>query len=868
MAHKLIEQLLKRSEKAKEDSDFYYFNSLLYTGEALVKTITFGMLSAIMDDKDRHRYRLEYELVRKNSPGDCSTALEDILTGPASQHLLHEARKEQTELTKIIGVETWQYKSILQLNKALQSLSIQSESLPVKSDLKRWFRLFAELRNKTRGHGATQSSVAGQVAVPLAQSINIIYDNFSLFKRPWVYLYRNLSGKYRVSPIGNDTKYFDHLKKEKNYTYKNGIYIWWGEPKHIPFIVSDPELSDFFIANGSFGKTHYELLSYSTDNRQKGKVEKYLSSPKALPESETKAHKDLIVRGNCFTNAPNLAIGYIKRPELEDRLFNLLMDDRRPVVTLHGVGGIGKTSLTLCVIEKICKKKRYEGIIWFSARDIDLLPNRVKVKQVRPDVFSKDDIAKCYSGLVSPKNNINNKDFNHKEFFEKELNKSSDFEACLFVFDNFETIQNPLEIFDWIDNFIRPPNKILITTRLNDFRGDYPLEVLGMKEIESKKLIDRTAIDLQIDQSLVSNKTQKIISLSQGHPYIIKILLGELATTQDITRALSTQDKALTALFERTYANLTPTAQYAFMMLASWDSKVPKIVLEAVLTVSFKDEEETTDIDRAIESLCRYSLAQKIKAKDQQEFIELPFIARIFGKKKLKISHYKSKIEEDVKLLQMFGVTGQNNISLNLYKKLEEFMKNVSDKIEKGESFEKYESILNIVCQVYNLGNIVLARFYMEQDTKSGLNKAEDKLNLFLQESSSENNDIIKVWEMLSEIYKKKEDYIKYVHALIEISKIKSMDFSRVSDVANIINWLLHNRKLDIDKIEKIKLIETLLDIFGKRNLKAKADDFSRMAWLALHMQQRDKAKKYVEEGLALEPQNLHCLQLQDKLSI
>ena len=45
----------------------------------LIKTITFGMLAAITDDKDRNRYRLEYDLVRNNSPGDCGKVLDDIL---------------------------------------------------------------------------------------------------------------------------------------------------------------------------------------------------------------------------------------------------------------------------------------------------------------------------------------------------------------------------------------------------------------------------------------------------------------------------------------------------------------------------------------------------------------------------------------------------------------------------------------------------------------------------------------------------------------------------------------------------------------------------------------------------------------------
>ena len=862
MGHKLIEQILERAEKAKNESDFYYFNTLLYAGEALVKTITFGMLAAVKDDDGRNRCRLEYKLVRNNGPGYCSQALEDILKGPASQHLLHEARKEQTELTKRCKAGEWQYDSVMKLKESLKFVNPQSESLPSKSDLERWFYFFAELRNKTRGHGAPQSTVAGKAAIPLFESIDIIYKNFHLFKRSWAHLYKNLSGKYRVSSLGNNTEEFNYLRKEKKHKFENGIYIYWGEPKHIPFILSDAELNDFFVANGSFNKQHYELLSYNTDDRQSGDSSKYLNYPGPLSKSETQGKKELEVKGNCFTNVPDPAKDYIERFNLEEKLFNVLMDDRRLIVTLHGAGGIGKTSLTLQVIKKLCKDGHYDGIIWFSARDIDLLSK--KIKQVSPDVFSQNDIAKYYVKLVSP-DKLDDKGFNHKEFFERELDKSESFGKCLFVFDNFETIQNPQEMFKWIDSFIRSPNQILITTRLSDFGSDYPLEVSGMTEEEAKNLMLRTGNFLNIDESLVKKKTDQIISLSRGHPYIIKILIGELAVTQDITRALSTQDKALTALFERTYTSLTPCAQYAFMVLAGWSSKILKTVLEAVLISSFKDEEETEDINRAIESLYRYSLVQKTKNKDQQELIEMPFTARIFGEKKLRISPYKSKIEEDVRLLQMFGAVEQKDMTLNLYNRLEEFMKNVSDKIEKGESFEKYEAILDIFCQVYNPGNLLLAQFYMEQDTKSGLEKAQNKLERFLQERSNE-KDTLQAWIQLSKVRWKKRDLFGYIHAKVEMSKAPSTYFWKISNTANEINRLLHAVQLDIGQAEKNKLIQTLLSILENRKSEANADDFSRMAWLALHTQQESKARQYVNQGLKLDPQNPHCLQLKDKL--
>ncbi len=161
MKHSAIEQVLKRAEMAKCDSDFTYFFSLLLTAEALAKTIVSGIVSCIGDDKDRNRYRLEHQLVRADGLGLWGRAIEDALTGPASQFLHVDARSEQNELTKLCKKGEWQYEATAALKDALDSLSITSEDVPVKSDMKRWFRLFAVLRNKTRAHGATQPEKSG-----------------------------------------------------------------------------------------------------------------------------------------------------------------------------------------------------------------------------------------------------------------------------------------------------------------------------------------------------------------------------------------------------------------------------------------------------------------------------------------------------------------------------------------------------------------------------------------------------------------------------------------------------------------------------------------------------------------------------------
>jgi hypothetical protein len=293
-----------------------------------------GVVAAIADDKDRNLYRLEHQLVRTDGLGDWGKVIEDALIGPASQFLLAEAREEQAELTRPCKEGEWQYDATAALKAALQHLDIDAEEVPVKSDMKRWFRLFATLRNKTRAHGATQPAKASIAAEHLAKSIDLIYRNFRLFRRPWAHLYRNLSGKYRVSAISEDIADFEFLKRSQDRQFPNGVYLFIGGPRRIALMHTDAELQDFFFANGGLNVKTFELLSYYTDDKLDGDASAFLTPPGVLPPSETEGHGELIPQGNCFSNAPEVIRDYVNRSALEADLGQLSLDDKRPIVTL------------------------------------------------------------------------------------------------------------------------------------------------------------------------------------------------------------------------------------------------------------------------------------------------------------------------------------------------------------------------------------------------------------------------------------------------------------------------------------------------------------------------------------------------------
>jgi hypothetical protein len=808
---------------------------------------------------------LEHQLVRSDGLGDWGKALEDALIGPASQYLLNEAREEQRELTRACKEGEWQYDTTAALKAALQQLEIGSEELPLKSDMKRWFRIFATLRNKTRAHGATQPERAAKAAEHIATSIELIYRNFRLFRRPWAHLYRNLNGKFRVSAITDDATDFGFLKQAQDQHFPNGIYLFMGAPRRVLLMHSDAELRDFFFANGGVTARKFEMLSYYSDDKVDGDATAFLVPPGVLPPSETEGRGELLPQGKCFTNAPDLVADYVRRPKLEGDLLKLLREDKRSIVTLVGRGGIGKTSLALKVIPELYDGQHYEGIVWLSARDVDL--QFTGPKPVRPLVLSPDDMGKFYAGLVLPSEKVREKGFNPRAFLEQQLQKS-DLGPCLFVFDNFETTQNPLEMFNWIDSFIRFPNKALITTRLREFKGDYPVEVSGMEEREARLLISQTASSLRISDLLDQQYIGELIEHSEGHPYVIKILLGEVAKAgraANIPRMVAGTDDILTALFERTYVALSPCSQRAFLTLSAWNSPVPRLALEAVL---FRSTKERQEVEKGIDSLLQYSMAEThVALSDKQEFISLPLVASVFGKKKLNISPSKAAIQADVEILQMLGPSRRDDVHLGLARRLESFIGNISRRIEAGADYNSFAPVLEAICHAYNPGWLLLARWHMEERSPRGYDRAKEELRRFLQ-NGPPNADAAEAWRLLGHACYQTGDALGEVHAFIERAQVSDVDFYDLSNTANRLNLFLRDHGLEMDREQKRDLAARIISVLHARRDEAVADDLSRMAWLAIHSGQEGLAREYVEAGLSTDGGNYHLVKLAQRLGI
>ena len=141
-----IQKLLDHAANERSESDAAYFAALMYTGEAVMKLAIAGLVAAVQDDREAHRYRLESRLVRADSIGEWDSVLDDVLTGPSAQFLDRGTQPTTQALTERVGDGSWQVDALLYLAESLDRVGLESLAPPSRRIQGRsWFKEFVRL---------------------------------------------------------------------------------------------------------------------------------------------------------------------------------------------------------------------------------------------------------------------------------------------------------------------------------------------------------------------------------------------------------------------------------------------------------------------------------------------------------------------------------------------------------------------------------------------------------------------------------------------------------------------------------------------------------------------------------------------------
>lgn len=388
-----------------------------------------------------------------------------------------------------------------------------------------------------------------------------------------------------------------------------------------------------------------------------------------------------------------------------------------------------------------------------------------------------------------------------------------------------------------------------------------------MDSEEAGALLERTADTLGIRDRVTGELAKAVFEESGGHPYIMKILLGEIAREGQVikpARIIASQEQLLTALFERTYVALTPVAQRVFLLLCSWKSTVPAVGIEAVL---MRSAEELVDVRAAIDELRRLSLIEEFSSTDSEEtLLNVPLAAMAFGRKKLSASHLQAAVQADLRLLQGFGAFQRSTGAAEIKPRVERLIRDIARRATGGtESILDYKEMLQFMASRIPACWPEVARLFAEDGSRESLVVAKLCLMRYV-ESGDRSVPLHLVWQSIADLAERTGDLTEAVHAAASSGLDGNATLDELCTAVRAVNRLLAISKREgasgYAPEERRAVIVPLISKLERSLDRLDPTDLSGLAWLYLNVGNESRASELVRLSLETDPENPHSLRL------
>jgi len=320
--------------------------------------------------------------------------------------------------------------------------------------------------------------------------------------------------------------------------------------------------------------------------------------------------------------AVDVSVFYGREPELE-QLCQWIASDRCRLVTLLGMGGIGKTALSVRCVEQV--QDEFEVVIWRSLRYApplkELLPELLQLLSHQPETDFPKTVESGISRLIS--------------YFRER--------RCLIVLDQFETILHPgklagqyLQEHEAYQELIRRvvveshQSCLLIASRernkditvlANSTRPVRCLHLTGLGEA-AREILKENALP-------EPHQWNNLINLYRGNPLALKIVS---ATLQDVFGGSISDFLSQSSLFlgdfsqilDQHFSRLTDLEKQVLYLLAIEGEPVTLSTLQENIGLGASNSE----VIQALSSLSRRSLLEKTTTASLVHFTLQPLVMK------------------------------------------------------------------------------------------------------------------------------------------------------------------------------------------------------------------------------------------------
>lgn len=357
------------------------------------------------------------------------------------------------------------------------------------------------------------------------------------------------------------------------------------------------------------------------DSKLEKRVDNLADRLLTLEEETAKELNSQDKKNPILHNLPAQTNKFIGRKVELERLLQYLSEDHAyPLITVDGIGGIGKTALVLEAAYLCLKAKnknqdivtpKFDAIIFASAKERNLHPSGIyRLMETHRNL---DDICKEISLTLDEPSIILEQGAKRFECVKQVLRKRK----TLLIVDNYETLDD--EEQDKIIAFLKSlPGtvKSVITTRERKvIHADIPLE--SMSEEDGLLLIRQQSEERNLNIS--SNESKNLFQAAGGIPLVIMYTIGLLSYSfeSDINtflKDLKIANSDLTQfLFQKEIEEIKGEPSYYALMAISIFRKSP--FLDALIDVSGLSSKPKSVVRLALGQLQQLSLIRQKRGR-------------------------------------------------------------------------------------------------------------------------------------------------------------------------------------------------------------------------------------------------------------
>jgi hypothetical protein len=858
-----LARVAARMKLAGQDASGDTFLLTSYLFEASLKTIAIALWSGLRTSSADNAYTVAYRLVRADGLGEWEDAIQQMSSQPLAGYLQPVFQPTLNWLTQKRKPPTddWFIVAINASDKVISLLGLEQDGDTSRPrTMRHLFKSLVLIRNKTKAHGAVGPEFFQAANPPYLRAVSAIVMRCPLFKSRWMHLSIRV-GKNTVRGVdlvGPEPTHIRDSECEGFSPTEPGVHVALGSGIH-PFPVGEflrtsVECRSFLFPNGSFTTANNaEFIDYATGATETVDLSRYALPPASLPPSETQGLPDLDVQSNVFGNLPPRPHGYVERPQLQDALLARVLDKNHPIITLHGRGGIGKTSLALWAAHELASRADppFSSIVWFSARDVDLRPTGPA--PVRPAVVDLKSVSRAYAAMFAT-------DPSEEAFARMLQTPESGGTGRLLIFDNFETFSDARQLQRFLDTHTYLPNKVLITSRERAFKADYPIEVRGMELAEAKRLLALVGRELGIESLLREDAMESIYRYTDGHPYVMRLVVGEIAKERryvPLKDLLPKRIDILNAVFERSFNKLSHDGKWVYLLTANWRTAIAELALVVVCA------ERDIDAEAGAEECVRLSLLNAEIAPDGSYYYWAPELARVFGRRKLDSDSDRLTIQDALAGLRRFGVIRPGQVAITSRSEVvNRFLVSALEQSSSTDAREidRLNRALERIAELYPPAWRQVAEF--RRHFRLPAQDIEHALRRWVEEQPYEKD----AWLRRAEHAREVGDDGTYISSLVSAVDADPSDLLLVRDAAFALCRFIDAHKTEIPRTRRGVYLAGVRGHMEKLADDLDATALSRLAWLFLLEANREMALHYAELGRTKEPGNEHCRRIVERL--